>query len=91
MPYAATADSHATFDLPRRNGVAERGDKVRVVVVRTQAVRTEIDNVMARRTKLRDQLLLQAEPAVIRGNADAHVVISCIDLLPAVLRPRGEP
>jgi hypothetical protein len=43
---------------------------------------------MARRAKLRDQLFLQAEPAVIRGNADAHIVISCIDLLPAVLPPR---
>jgi len=32
-------------------------------------------------TELGDQFLLQAEPTVISGNADAHVMISCINLL----------
>jgi hypothetical protein len=44
---------------------------------------------MARGTKLRDQFLLQAEPAMISGNTDAHVVVSSDDLLPSVLSPSG--
>ena len=80
-PHAAAADCHATFDLPRRYSPAERGDKVRIVVIRRLAVRAEIDNLMAGRTELGDKSLLQAEPAVISGNADAHVMISCINLL----------
>src|SRR5215470_11836286 len=84
-PDTAAADRYAAFDLPCRDGVAEWGYKVRIVVVRAQTVRTEIDDLMASRTKLRDQFLLQAEPAVIGGNTDAHFVVSSDDLLPVVL------
>ena len=73
-PYTAAADCHATLDPPRRYGPGERGDEVRIVVVRAQAICTEINNLMASRTELTDQLLLQAEPPVIRGDTDAHVV-----------------
>jgi hypothetical protein len=71
--YPAAANCHGTIDLPRRHSLTERDNKVRVVVVQVQAVRAEIDNLMARRAELSDQLLLQAEPAVIGGDADAHV------------------
>jgi len=50
----AAADRHAAFDLPCRHGVAEWGYKVGIVVVRAQTVRTEIDDLMAGRAKLRD-------------------------------------
>ena len=45
-PDAAAADSDATFDFPRRYSVAERDDKVWIVVVRAEPIRTEIDNLM---------------------------------------------
>ena len=56
-PDAAATDGDATFDLPRRYSMAQRGDKVRIIVVGAEPVRTEIDNLMAGRTELRDQFL----------------------------------
>jgi hypothetical protein len=76
--HAAATYCHAAFDLPRRHSPAERGNKVRKIVVRAQDIRAEIDNLMAGRTELRDQFLFQAEPAVISSDADAHVVVSCL-------------
>jgi len=87
--HAAAANGHVTLHLARRHSLAERGDKVRIVVIRRLAVRAEIDNLMAGRTELGDKSLLQAEPAVISGDADTHVAISCINSLPAVLPPPG--
>jgi hypothetical protein len=46
---------------------------------------------MARRAELSDQLLLQAEPAVIGGDADAHFGPSCVKLFRTVLLPHGGP
>ena len=55
MPSATDGD--VTFDLPRRYSIGQRGDKVRIIVVRAEPIRTEIDNLMAGRTELRDQFL----------------------------------
>src|SRR5271165_5041136 len=45
---AAAADCDATLDLPCRHSPGERDDKVRIVVIRVQTDRTEIDNLMSR-------------------------------------------
>jgi hypothetical protein len=78
---AATADRDAAFDPPCRYSPRERRDKVRIVVVWAQAVCAEINDIMPGLAELRDQLLLQAEPAVIGGNADAHIGTSFIKLI----------
>jgi hypothetical protein len=78
--YAAAADCHTTIDLPRRHSLTERHNKVRIVIVQVQAMRAEIDDFMARRAELSDQFLFQAEPAVIGGDADAHVGASSREL-----------
>ena len=77
-PDAAAADCHAPLDLTRRYSAAERGDEIRIVVVRAQAMRAEIDDLVTGRAELGDQLFLQAKAAVISGHADAHLVVSCI-------------
>src|SRR6266436_4505124 len=50
--YAAAANCHAAIDPPCRHSLTERDNKVRIVVVGVQAVRAEIDNLMARRAEL---------------------------------------
>jgi hypothetical protein len=66
---------------PAATSLGERSDIVRIVVVEAQALRTKIDNLMASRPELDDQFLLQAISAVISGDADAHIGVSCINLL----------
>ncbi len=78
-PDAAAADRDAAIDGTRRHSMAERDNKVRIVVVRAQTTRAEVDNLMSSRAELGDQFFLQAEPAVIGGDADAHGVISCVN------------
>src|SRR5215510_5923296 len=41
--HAAATYGDAAFDLPRRHSPAERCDKVRIVVIRAQAIRAEIN------------------------------------------------
>src|SRR5437016_4647371 len=75
--HTAAAGRHATFDLQGGNGPCERHDVVGIVIVLTQAMRAEIDDLMPRGAQLAEQCLLQMQSAVIRGNANAHRVSPC--------------
>src|ERR1700680_1718540 len=44
--HAASADGHAALDCTDRNGLSERDDEIRIIVVRVNAVRTEINHFM---------------------------------------------
>jgi hypothetical protein len=60
--HAAAADCHATFDLPRRYSPGERGDKVRIVVVRAQAIRAEIYDLVSGRAELATSCSFKPKP-----------------------------
>jgi hypothetical protein len=75
--HAAPADRQATFDLVCRDGAPERYDEVRIIVILGQAVRAEINDLMASHTELPDQLMLQVEAAVIGGDTDTHGASLC--------------
>jgi hypothetical protein len=61
-PDTAATDGHTTLDRPCRDRLGERDDEVRIVVVRVELVRAEIDDVVSGRTEPRDQLLFQLKP-----------------------------
>jgi len=82
--HAAAADGHAALDRPRRHSLGERDDEVRIVVVWTQLVRPEIDDVVSRCAELSDQILFQAEPPVIADLfALAHGLVEAFPFLAA--------
>ncbi len=76
--HAAAADRHPALDRPRRHGLGQRDDEVRIVVVRVQLVRTEIDDVVPGRAKPRDQIPFQAKPPMIGGNSHVHARFSAV-------------
>src|ERR1044071_5920402 len=69
---AAAADRHATIQLSRGDPISERDNKVRIIVVGIQHMRTEVDDLVPGRADAGDQFLLQSKSTVIRGNSDAH-------------------
>src|SRR5439155_889929 len=75
-PHTAAADSHPALDLAGRDRLGERDDVIRIVVVRAQLVRTEVDDVVSSRAEPRDQIRFQIEPAVIGGDSHVHGVFS---------------
>src|ERR1700736_5903437 len=74
--HTAAANRYAAIDLARHHGAAERNDNIRIVVVRAQAVSTEIDDLMARRAKPGKQFLLQAKSTVVGRYSHAHICFS---------------
>jgi hypothetical protein len=72
---AAAADRKASICFPRHHRSGERHDEVGIVVVEAQRVSAEINDLMARRPELSDQLLLQPKSAVISGNAHTHKMV----------------
>jgi hypothetical protein len=79
---SAAADRYATLDISGGDRAGQRNDEIGVVVGRIHDMRAEIDYLMSRRAQLGDELLFQAEPAVIRRNTNAHDVISFNVALP---------
>ena len=73
---AAAADRHAALHRPRRHGPGKRDDEVGIVVAGAQAMGAEIDDLVPRRAEPADDLLLQAEAAVIGGDPHSHVPTS---------------
>src|SRR5262249_18401984 len=63
------ADRDSALDLAGRHGSGERRDEVRIVVVRVEDVRAEIDDLVSGRAQARDQILLQSESTVIGGDS----------------------
>jgi hypothetical protein len=59
---AAAADRHTAFHRSRRDRLAERDDEVRVVVAGIQGMRPEVDDFVAGRAEMRDQVFLQRKP-----------------------------
>src|ERR1700730_3312015 len=49
--HAASADGNAARDCPGGNGLSERDDKIRIIVVRVKATGSEIDHFMPCRTE----------------------------------------
>src|SRR5580704_2065354 len=69
---AATADGNAALDIARHYSSGKRDNKVRIVVARVQAVRTEIDHFVPRPPKLRNKFLFQTKSPVVRGDPNPH-------------------
>src|SRR5262249_45633207 len=75
---AAAALCPPAVPLSRHHGLGEWEDEIRIVVVRTQGVSTEIDDLMPRRAEPGNQLLFRVEPTVIGGDAHAHFPFSLV-------------
>src|ERR1700690_3955921 len=74
---AAAADCHAAFHLARHHCFGKRDNEVRIIIVRSQLVGAEINDLMPGGAELGDQRLLKTNPAVIRGNSDTHNFSFC--------------
>src|SRR5262249_28418034 len=61
-PDTAATDGHTALDRACRDRLAERDDEVRIVIVRVELLRAEINDVVSSRTEPLDQVLLQFEP-----------------------------
>src|SRR5262249_24204078 len=86
------ANRHSAFYLQGGNGPCERHDVFGIVIVLAQAMRAEIDDLMARDAQLPEQFLLQMKSTVIRGNANAHSVSPLTLVLPPLgRRAPGQP
>ena len=70
----AAADRNAPLHLAGNNSHCERGDEIWIVVAWIEAVRTEVNDRMAGRSQLRNQLFLWPESAVIGGDAHFHTM-----------------
>src|SRR5262245_4249364 len=77
-PDAAAANGDSAFHGARRNRLGERDDEVRIVVVGTQLVRSEIDDIVSRGAQTRGQVLLQLESSVVGRDSHVHDVVSAI-------------
>jgi len=90
--HTAAADSHSALERPRRHRLGERDDEVRIVVVRGQRVRTEIDDVVPGGAEPADEVLFQGKTSVIGGDSHAHVSspqsgVSVVTAHAATVRP----
>ncbi len=60
--HAAAAARHATIHFPCNHGLSERDDQVRIVIVRSQGMSAEFDDLMPRRAELADQPSFKPNP-----------------------------
>jgi hypothetical protein len=67
-PYSAATNRNAAIHLSGGNSAGQRKHKIRIVIVRLQTVRAEIDHVVARFAQKYDELLFQFKATVIRGD-----------------------
>src|SRR4029450_11009002 len=71
-PDPATTNGDTAVHRPGRHRLGERDDEVRIVVVRAHLVGAEIDDLVPGGLKLLEQVLFQAEAAVVGGDSYAH-------------------
>jgi len=71
--HAAAADGHPASTVPAATAW-RANDEVRIVVVRVQLVRPEIDDAYPAARAARPDLF-QAKPAVIGSDSDTHLVL----------------
>src|SRR5262249_14206529 len=69
---AAPAHRDAALERSSRHRLRERNDEVRIVVVRVQRVRSEIDDVVTGGAKPCEQILFQVKPTMIGGDTQVH-------------------
>jgi hypothetical protein len=81
-PNAAAANGDAAIHFARHDGLSERNNEVGIIVVRSQRVSAEVHDFMARRANPGNQFFLQTKPAVIGGNANAHVFFVSVRQFP---------
>src|SRR5262245_28270278 len=86
---AATADCHPALDRSGHHSSSERDNEVGIVVVRVEAMRPEIDELMPRSAETSNQFFLQTKPTMIRSYSHTHVILLACTQQPAVLPPRG--
>lgn len=60
--HATAAARHATIHFPCNHGLSERDDQVRIVIVRSQGMSAEFDDLMPRRAELVDQPSFKPNP-----------------------------
>src|ERR1700752_1663089 len=70
--HAADADRQSTLHLQGSYAPRERYYIIGIVVALAQAMSAEIDDLMPRCAKLRNQVLLQTKSTVIGANSNAH-------------------
>jgi hypothetical protein len=76
--HTAAADGHSALERPCRHRLGERDDKVGIVIVRGELVRTEIDDVVPGGAESCDQVPFQGKTPVIGGDSHAHGVFSAM-------------
>jgi hypothetical protein len=69
----AAADGYAALDFTGHHRACKRDDEVRIIIIGIKAMRPEIDQLMPRFAEAGNQLFLQAKPAMIGCDSDAHV------------------
>src|SRR6516225_3924718 len=67
-----SANGHPAFNLPGDHGLRQRNNKIGVIVVGTQLVSSEVDDLVPGVTELSDEVLLQPKATVIGGNSYSH-------------------
>jgi hypothetical protein len=70
----APANRYAAIHFSRDHRQGERNNEVRIVVIKLQTVRAEINDLMPGGLEPGDEFFLQPKPAVIRGYADTHIL-----------------
>lgn len=67
---SASTDRHSAIHLASHDGFGQRNYEIRIIITRSQLMRSKIYDLVTRRPQSSDEFFLQSKPAMIRGDTD---------------------